>query len=948
MKKILLIALLLTGVSQAQIVNIPDAAFKNQLIVNNVDTNGDGEIQLSEAQSTHLLYMTNGGISDLTGIAAFVNLEVLYCDSNALTAIDITGLSHLVVLYINNNQITSLDLSMVPQLFALNCSQNQLTSLDLSATPLLNMLNCSQNQLAALNVNSFVQLKEFDCSFNALTTLGLQQLSAVENLRCDNNQITALDVSDLVSLKELYVNHNNLQSLTGLTQCTHIEKANCSQNQLTTLDVSNLTTLFELNCSQNQLSAINFENNSFIDLNCGVNQMTSFDLTGIYASTFNCGNNLLTTLDLSNFPVSGLDCGGNQLTSLILDTSMPENLTRLVVSNNLLTNIDLLPYNNLIALSCYNNPMTTLTMPAADIFQLSIGAITTAIDLSAFPHLMQLQMFDTPLSSVNLLDAPHMQYLDILSSPDAVTIDVSAMHFLSTFQVALCPNLTSINMKNGSQYTSQLNFGALPALQNICANENDINYINYILTSNSITDVAVSSYCTFTPGGSYNTIAGMSQFDADNNGCDVNDVTNPFIKMTINDGSIEGATFTNGSGNYTFYTGAGNFTLTPEIENPSFFNINPVTAVVDFPLDDNSVSTQNVCISANGIHPDLEIVIAPIIPARPGFDAVYKITYKNKGNQILSQDYGVSFFYNQNLMELVSTDLIPATNSPGALTWSYTNLLPFESRSIYVTVNVNAPTDANPVNIGSILDFNANISPVAGDESMADNYSVFHQTVVGSFDPNDITCIEGETVPPSEIGNYLHYVINFENTGTDYAQNIVVKNIIDPEKFDIASLQILSSSHTLDARVNGNILELIFKNINLDTGGHGNVLLKIKTNDELVSGNSVAAKGDIYFDYNFPVSTNIATTIFQTLGIDANPLDESITIYPNPTHDIVSVKANNTIKSIQLFDVQGRLLQTRIANENNANIDISNHSNGIYFLKITSEKGIKIEKIIKK
>jgi hypothetical protein len=50
-----------------------------------------------------------------------------------------------------------------------------------------------------------------------------------------------------------------------------------------------------------------------------------------------------------------------------------------------------------------------------------------------------------------------------------------------------------------------------------------------------------------------------------------------------------------------------------------------------------ATTTQNFCITANGVHPDLEIVIAPIIPARPGFSAEYQIVYKNKGNQVMSQ-----------------------------------------------------------------------------------------------------------------------------------------------------------------------------------------------------------------------------------------------------------------------------------------------------------------------
>jgi hypothetical protein len=40
-------------------------------------------------------------------------------------------------------------------------------------------------------------------------------------------------------------------------------------------------------------------------------------------------------------------------------------------------------------------------------------------------------------------------------------------------------------------------------------------------------------------------------------------------------------------------------------------------------------------------------------------------------------------------------------------------------------------------------------------------------------------------------------------------------------------------------------------------------------------------------------------------------------------------------------------LQTSLENNTNAVIDISQKSNGIYFLKITSDKGTKVEKIVK-
>jgi hypothetical protein len=59
------------------------------------------------------------------------------------------------------------------------------------------------------------------------------------------------------------------------------------------------------------------------------------------------------------------------------------------------------------------------------------------------------------------------------------------------------------------------------------------------------------------------------------------------------------------------------------------------------------------------------------------------------------------------------------------------------------------------------------------------------------------------------------------------------------------------------------------------------------------------------------------------------------------------VNGNNSIKSIQLYDVQGRLLQSNLVNENETTIDVSTKAKGVYFLKILSDKGMKVEKIVR-
>ena len=72
-------------------VNIPDANFKAYLVGNTaINTNGDTEIQLSEATAFNgQINCSSDNISDLTGIEAFTALTELYCYNNQLTSLDV-------------------------------------------------------------------------------------------------------------------------------------------------------------------------------------------------------------------------------------------------------------------------------------------------------------------------------------------------------------------------------------------------------------------------------------------------------------------------------------------------------------------------------------------------------------------------------------------------------------------------------------------------------------------------------------------------------------------------------------------------------------------------------------------------------------------------------------------------------------------------------------------
>lgn len=555
-------------------------------------------------------------------------------------------------------------------------------------------------------------------------------------------------------------------------------------------------------------------------------------------------------------------------------------------------------------------------------------------NLTAVPELAQLHR----LMTVNL-DNNHLTSLDFSVNP--------------LFDTLSCygNNLISINMKNGRSSLFQSwnvqNWGNNPNLAYVCVDDDETDRIQQTLLHHGYTNVELNSYCTSAPVGDYNTITGTAIFDNDGNGCDASDLTQPFIKIKINDGNTTGSTFTTMDGHYQFLLQyPWYYTITPQIENPLLFSVSPTEINLHFSTINNITETHNFCISPIGFHPDLEVIIAPLTNARPGFDARYLITFKNKGNYTYSEGI-VGLQFNDAFLDFISASQNPMLQTAGQLQWSFTNLHPFESRGIIVTFNVNGPTEVPPVNSGDHLNFTVSSFPSEVDETPLDNTFAYHQMVVGSFDPNDKTCLEGNIIAPEVIGNYLHYSINFENTGTAAAERIVVKDIIDTTKFDISTLQVLNTSHPVATKMTGNKVEFMFDNINLAPAAHGNVVFKIKTKSNLSIGTTVSNKAEIYFDYNFPVETNTATSTFQLLNTTAFEVDNSVTIYPNPARDTIAVNADSAIKTIQLFDVQGRIMHSSLVDDTKSNLDITSYSRGIYFVKATTAKGTKIQKIIK-
>jgi hypothetical protein len=446
-----------------------------------------------------------------------------------------------------------------------------------------------------------------------------------------------------------------------------------------------------------------------------------------------------------------------------------------------------------------------------------------------------------------------------------------------------------------------------------------------------------------------NTLSGQVKLDANADGCDDTDAGIANLLISTDNGTNSFATFTQADGSYSFLADQKVFTTSVSSALPNYYISNPASHTDDFTNLFGTAITSDFCVEASQAINDLSVVIYPNLnEPRPGFDTSYKIVYSNSGTTSLSGD--ITFQFDDSKIQFLNASEMVTSQTANTLTFNYSNLNPFETRTIDLDFNVFPPPTTN---IDDELISTVSINPVAGDETQDDNTFELNQTVIGSYDPNDIQILEGDQVHIDDANEYLHFLIRFQNTGTASAINVRVEHILD-DKLDWTTMQLQSLSH--DGRVeitDGSDVQFIFNNINLpdqtsdEEGSIGYIAFKIKPLDNIVVGDIISGVADIYFDFNPPIITNTAMTEFvDNLGSDDFSLNE-ISVYPNPTNGLLSIKSNSVIEQIEVFDMLGRKISSQKYDTFDVELNLYELKDGIYFIKIQSGSYFETRKIIK-
>lgn len=261
-------------------------------LVENFDTDGDGEISRDEAELITAIECEDLGLTSLEGVRNLTNLQTLHCSYNAIETLDVSGMTSLTELLCDHNLITDLNVSGCTSLNNIECNSNAIGELNLAdCRNTLTTITCNENKLARLDLTNFDKLFHLNCDDNQLTELLVDGCTALTSVDCASNQLTTLDFRQTPLIGEVYCSNNKLTSEL-FPENSMMGTFECGGNQLTTIDLRNCPHLASLTLAMNKLTSLSvnyLKDLTFID--CTYNSLRSLDLTNLPNMNFvHCDN----------------------------------------------------------------------------------------------------------------------------------------------------------------------------------------------------------------------------------------------------------------------------------------------------------------------------------------------------------------------------------------------------------------------------------------------------------------------------------------------------------------------------------------------------------------------------------------------------------------------------------------------------------------------------------
>ncbi len=208
-----------------------------------------------------------------------------------------------------------------------------------------------------------------------------------------------------------------------------------------------------------------------------------------------------------------------------------------------------------------------------------------------------------------------------------------------------------------------------------------------------------------------------------------------------------------------------------------------------------------------------------------------------------------------------------------------------------------------------------------------------------SFGGSDIDYASG--IRTDALGNV--YATGFFNNTVDFNPDTAIYNLSAPLYYDMYILKLNSVGDFQWAK-------------NVD-GNCAATTIAIDESDNLYFTGNFAGTAD--FDFNSPIynlSSISGTDVFvakyspTSVGLIENNIDDSFTIYPNPTVGQFTILLNkpNQIERVEIYDLMGKLVDGKYNISNSTTFNLSVLPSDIYLIKLIDKVGgISTKKVIK-
>ncbi|RDK88704.1 T9SS type A sorting domain-containing protein [Marinirhabdus gelatinilytica] len=890
MCKILLVclSLFISVTTYSQIVNIPDANFKAHLVNYTnpvIDTNGDGEIQVSEAEAVNSqINITNVGVSDLTGLEAFVNITSFNSSGNLFTEIDFTGLNELEVLSLSEEQLELINFSNISNLENVLIQSSSLSVLDISS--LINLenfryrlLNSTIPVLNTLILPNTQTLIDFDVSDTLIENIDFTNFINLQSLRFVRGEISTIDTSNLINLNFLSLTGNNLSTI-DVSQNINLNFLSISDQNITSVDISNLPQLKELWFNRSNVSEIDLSNNPLLE------QILIYETN-------------IDELDLSIH---------NQLKSLDISSTMIEEID---LSNTPL--IELLKINFLELDTIDITPLSFLSGLEA------VYTSLTEIDFSSNVNLQSAILFGNQFENLDFSNSNNLGLLDTTNSLE----------------------LRSINIKNIS--LPDLIFFAInnPNLDFICVDDIPLaiaqNY-NVPPFTTYVDDCALA-------GGDLNFIEGTLTYDVNGNNCGAGAQPLNNYLINANNGASNFANTTNIDGEYSVKVSEGTYT-TQVLGLPPYYDTTPTTATSTF-AGFNQTDTADFCVQPNTTADDLTVSIIPLTEARPGFEADYEVVYENVGTTSLTGEVTVTFSDVQ--VDFVTSTPAPDNQTNSTLTFNVGTIEPLTQGSIMATFLLEQPPTNQsgqllPYTV-TILPTASDATPEDNEfylpQIIVNSYDPNDKTCLQGtqvlFEDAD------------KYLHYIIRFQNLGTADAINVRVVdVLDELLDVSTFRVLDASHNMETTIVDGQVDFIFDDINLPPETVDPeGSNGYVTFKIKPVTTVALNDEVANSADIYFDFNAPIVTNTTVTRFVDVLHVEEVSAMDVSIFPNPAKDVLNISTISKIENVTFVNTLGQEVKNISVSENNSKVDVSTLVSGLYFVKVTTMDGSVVKRIVK-